>query len=70
MMHNLAIIILSGLFFMPFVQKKDSIKTKPVPESLKKLIEQVVKQQNKSNDLEIEIQFPDTSRRVRKIFRI
>ena len=55
MMHNLAIIILSGLFFMPFVQQKDSIKTKPVPESLKKLLEQVIKQQDKSNDLEIEI---------------
>ena len=54
-MHNLAIILLSAFFFLPFVQQKDSIKTKPIPESLKKLLEQVVKQPGNSGDLEIEI---------------
>jgi len=54
-MHTFASIILSVLFFMPLVQPKDSIKVKPIPESLKKLLEQVVKQPDKSGDLEIEI---------------
>jgi len=54
-MYNFAIIILSVLFFMPLTQKKDSIKVKPLPESLKKILEQVVKKPDKSADLEIEI---------------
>jgi len=54
-MLNLASIILSVLFFMPFVQQRDSIKVKPLPESLKKILEQVVKKPDKSSDLEIEI---------------
>ena len=54
-MYTLANIILSALFFMPFVNQTDSIKTKPVPESLQKLFDQVVKHPEKSNDSEIEI---------------
>lgn len=54
-MHYLTTIILSALFLQPFVQQKDSLKTKPVPESLKKLFEQIVKQPEKTNDYEIEI---------------
>ena len=54
-MHTFASIILSVLFFMPLVQPKDSIKVKPLPESLKKILEQVVKKPDKSSDLEIEI---------------
>jgi len=55
MIQNLAIIILSVFVLQPFVQQKDSLKTKPVPESLKKLFEQIVKQPEKTNDYEIEI---------------
>ena len=40
---------------MPFVNQTDSIKTKPVPASLQKLFDQVVKHPEKSNDSEIEI---------------
>lgn len=54
-MHILAAILLSALFCVPYVNQKDTIQTKPVPESLKKLFEQVVKQPAKSNDYEIEI---------------
>jgi curli production assembly/transport component CsgE len=55
MMQNLVVIILSAFVFQPFVQQKDSVKTKPVPESIKKLFEQIVKQPAKTNDYEIEI---------------
>ena len=54
-MQLFSAIILSTLFFLPFVQQKDSIQTKPVPESLKKLFDQVVKQPQKSTEPEIEI---------------
>ena len=54
-MHYLATIILSALFLQPFVQQKDSIQIKPVPESLRKLFDQVVKQPQKSTEPEIEI---------------
>ncbi len=54
-MHYLATILLSALLFIPFSEQKDSIKTKPVPESLKKLFDQVVKQPANTNDYEIEI---------------
>lgn len=54
-MHYLASIILSVFLVLPFVNQKDIIKTKPIPESLKKMLEQVVKQPDKSADLEIEI---------------
>lgn len=48
-------IILSTLFLQPFVNPKDSVKTRQVPENLRKLVDQVVKQSTKSNDMEIEI---------------
>lgn len=54
-MQYLASIILSVFLVLPFVNQKDSIKIKPIPGSLKKLLEQVVKQPDKSGDLEIEI---------------
>jgi len=58
-MCTLATLFLSVLFCTPFTGQKDSIKTKPVPASLKKLLEQVVrevtKQPSKSKDYEIEI---------------
>lgn len=54
-MHYLSAIILSALFLPPFVQQKDSIQTKPVPESLKKLFDQVISQPQKSTEPEIEI---------------
>ena len=54
-MHYLATIILAALFFQPFVQQKDTIKTKPLPESLKKLFDQVINQSQKSTEPEIEI---------------
>ena len=54
-MHYHAAIIFSAFLCLPFVQPKDSIKAKPIPEPLKKLLEQVVKQPDKSGDLEIEI---------------
>jgi len=54
-MNYLLSIIVSFFLILPFVQQKDSTKTKPVPVSLKKLLEQVVKQADKSGDLEIEI---------------
>ena len=54
-MHYLNTIILSALFLFPFVHQKDSIKTKPIPESLKKLVNQVIQQPQKSTEPEIEI---------------
>ena len=54
-MNYLLSIIVSLFLILPFGQQKDSTKTKPVPVSLKKLLEQVVKQADKSGDLEIEI---------------
>ena len=55
-MNHLAGILLSVLFLMPFIQPKDTIKTKPVPESLKKLFDEVVNQTKESNDLDVEIE--------------
>lgn len=54
-MYTLATILLSAFLSNPFAIPKDSLKTKPVPESLKKLFEQVIKQPSKPNDDEIEI---------------
>lgn len=54
-MQFLAAIFLSVFFLMPFVNQKDSIKTKPVPEALKKLFDQVINQSQKSTEPEIEI---------------
>lgn len=54
-MNMQTLLFLSVFLWMPFVNQKDSIKTKPVPQSLKNLFEQVVKQPDKSNDVEIEI---------------
>lgn len=56
-MVTLATLLLPALLCNPSINQKDSIKTKPVPESLKKLFEQVVKQKQpvKSANFEIEI---------------
>lgn len=54
-MFTLSTILLSAFLSNSFVTPNDSLKTKPVPESLKKLFEQVIKQPSKSNDYEIEI---------------
>ncbi|MGE5426247.1 MAG: CsgE family curli-type amyloid fiber assembly protein [Methylococcaceae bacterium] len=54
-MHILTAILLFLLLEMPFVNQKDSLKTKPVPQSLKNLFDQVIKQPDKSNEVEIEI---------------
>ena len=56
-MHILATLLLPALLCTPSINKKDSIKSKPVPESLKKLFEQVVKQKQpaKAANYEIEI---------------
>lgn len=54
-MYALASLFLSVFLWFPFVNQKDSIKTKPAPQSLKNLLEQVVKKPEKSNDVEIEI---------------
>jgi len=56
-MYFLATILLSSLLNAPFASQNDTVKTKPIPESLKKLFEQVVKQvkTTNSNDYEIEI---------------
>ncbi|MFA5329514.1 MAG: CsgE family curli-type amyloid fiber assembly protein [Prolixibacteraceae bacterium] len=70
-MNYLAGIFLSALFLMPFVQQKDTIKTKPVPESLKKLVEQVVKSPENADELEIEIDgllVDDTKTKIGKDF--
>lgn len=54
-MQYLSAIILSFFLVLPFVNQKDSIKTKPIPESLKKLFNQVISQPQKSTEPEIEI---------------
>jgi curli production assembly/transport component CsgE len=54
-MPTLTFLFLSVFLWTPFVNQKDSIKTKPVPQSLKNLFEQVIKKPDKSNDYEIEI---------------
>ena len=54
-MVTLASIILSAIFFAPFVNQTDSLKIKPVPASLQKLFDQIIEQPAKSKDLEIEI---------------
>ena len=51
--YLLSIILLSVLLRVPVLQN-DTTATKPVPASLKKMVEQVVKQ-SQSNDYEIEI---------------
>jgi curli production assembly/transport component CsgE len=48
-------IVLSTYEMKPLGEKKDSLKMKPVPTSLAKLVEQTTKQHVKSNDLDIEI---------------
>jgi len=53
-MYTLTTILLSVVFSMP-VAKKDSINVKPLPESLRKVFEQIIKQPEKSKDYEIEI---------------
>jgi len=70
-MHCLATIILSAMFFMPVVNKKDSINTKPLPESFKKIFEQIIKQPKKSKDYEIEVDgllVDDTKTKIGKDF--
>lgn len=65
------LLFLSVFLWMPFVNQKDSIKSKPVPQSLKNLFEQVVKQPDKSNDVEIEIDgllVDDTKTKIGKDF--
>lgn len=54
-MNTLLIILISVLLGFPFVNQKDSLKTKPVPQSLKNLFDQVTKPIDKSNEVEIEI---------------
>lgn len=54
-MRFLTAIFLSVFLFQPCVTPKDSIKTKPVPEALKKLFDQVINQPQKSTEPEIEI---------------
>lgn len=54
-MHTFTTILLALLLVLPFVNQKDSLKTKPVPQSLKNLFDQVIKQADQSNDVEIEI---------------
>lgn len=54
-MQTFTTILLSVLFGLPFVNQKDSLKIKPVPQSLKNLFDQVIKQPEKSNEVEIEI---------------
>jgi curli production assembly/transport component CsgE len=70
-MNYLTGIFLSALFLMPFVEQKDTIKTKPVPEFLKKLVEQVVKSPENADELEIEIDgllVDDTKTKIGKDF--
>lgn len=70
-MHYLATILLSALLFGPFAEQKDSLKTKPVPESLKKLFDQVINQPQKSTEPEIEIDgllVDDTKTKIGKEF--
>jgi len=72
-MYFLATILLSSLLNAPFASQNDTVKTKPIPESLKKLFEQVVKQvkTTNSNDYEIEIDgllVDDTKKKKGKYF--
>ncbi|MEI6565667.1 MAG: CsgE family curli-type amyloid fiber assembly protein [Verrucomicrobiota bacterium] len=48
--------IFLALLCTPFTDKKDSIKSKPAPESLKKLFEQVVKQPKPAKAVNYEIE--------------
>lgn len=52
---SLTTIVLAIFLWIPFVAQKDSVKAKPVPESLKKLFDQVINQPQKSTEPEIEI---------------
>lgn len=56
-MNIIVTLFFSALFCAPNVNQRDSTKIKPAPASLKKLLEQVVKQvqSKKSKDYEIEI---------------
>lgn len=59
------------MFFMPIVNKKDSINTKPLPASLKKMFEQTIKQTEKSKDYETEVDgllVDDTKTKIGKDF--
>lgn len=65
------VILLTTLLFMPFLNQKDSINTKPLPGSLKKIFEQIIKQSEISKDDEIEIDgllVDDTKTKVGKDF--
>lgn len=52
---NTLISILIVLFLQPFTASKDTTKIKPAPESLQKLLNQVLDQAKESNEQEIEI---------------
>lgn len=70
-MQALAFILLSVFIWFPFVNQQDSIKTKPIPQSLKNLFDQVIKQPDKSKDVEIEIDgllVDDTKTKIGKDF--
>lgn len=54
-MSIFANIVLSALFTFPTTIHKDTLKIKPIPTYLKKLVEQAIQQPVKSNDVEIEI---------------
>lgn len=54
-MHLFASIIISVFLMNPSIIQKDSLKTMPVPASLRNLVEQVIKQPAKAMDAEIEI---------------
>ena len=54
-MYTLVSVFLFVFLWMPLVNQKDSIQSKPVPQSLKNLFEQVIKQPDQSKDYEIEI---------------
>ena len=53
-MNLFASIVLAALFTVPLNQK-DTLNVKPTPAFLKKLVEQVIQQPVKTNDVEIEI---------------
>ncbi len=55
-MNHLATIMLSALFLVPFVQQKDTIKSKPVPEELKKLFDEVIHPPQKAKEADVEIE--------------
>ena len=70
-MNYLATLLFLVLFSLTVVGQQDSIKVKPAPESLKKLLNDVLKQTHKSNDYEIEIDgllVDDTKTRIGKDF--